>query len=218
MDLTTACNFRCTHCIDWDILNTRHKHEDEELRSSIRLMAERGLRSVILIGAGEPTVYPHFADFVGFLKQLELQVAIVSNGSRGEMLADAAAHLSERDWIRLSLDSGSNELFLTMHRPADPKHDLDSICQWVPRIKQRNPEARVGFSYIIFWSGVSRDDEKIHENIHEIVLATERAKRSEFDYIAFKPILERQEEGAEVMDPGKMGEETAAVIARMRAA
>lgn len=180
-------------------------------------MAERGLRSVILIGAGEPTVYPHFADFVGFLKQLELQVAIVSNGSRGEMLADAAAHLSEGDWIRLSLDSGSNELFLTMHRPADPKHDLDSSCEWVPRIKQRNPEARVGFSYIIFWSEVSRDDEKIHENIHEIVMAAERAKQYQFDFIAFKPVLERRPEGAEVMDPAKSDAAMESVVSRIRA-
>jgi pyruvate-formate lyase-activating enzyme len=217
LDLTTACNFRCTHCIDWDILNTRHKHQDEELRSSIRLMAERGLRSVILIGGGEPTLYPRFADFVGFLKELELQVAIVSNGSRGEMLADAAAHLSERDWIRLSLDSGSNELFVKMHRPTNPKDDLDAICEWVPRIKQRNPEARIGFSYIIVWSGASRDDEKIHENIHEIVMAAERAKKYQFDFIAFKPVLERRPEGAEVMDPVKSDAAMESVVSRIRA-
>src|SRR5262245_1961570 len=58
LDLTTACNYRCDHCIDWDILNTKHRHDEETLRSSIITMVERGLRSVILIGGGEPTIYP----------------------------------------------------------------------------------------------------------------------------------------------------------------
>jgi len=64
LDLTTACNYRCDHCIDWDILNTKHRHDEETLRSSIITMVGRGLRSVILIGGGEPTIYPGFSDFV----------------------------------------------------------------------------------------------------------------------------------------------------------
>jgi hypothetical protein len=126
--------------------------------------------------------------------------------------------MDERDWIRLSLDSGSNELFVAMHRPAKKDLDLDAICEWIPRIKQASPRVRVGFSYIIVWQGATRDDESIQENIHEIELAAERAKRSGFDYIAFKPVLERQQSGAEVMDPAKIERESAAVIARIREA
>jgi sulfatase maturation enzyme AslB (radical SAM superfamily) len=218
LDLTTACNYRCTHCIDWDMLNTRHKYREEELRSSLRLMQERGLRSVILIGGGEPTLYPRFADFVAYLKDLGLQVAVVSNGSRGRVLLDAVPPLDERDWIRLSLDAGSNELFVKMHRPADPAIDLDAICAWVPRIKRANPRVRVGFSYIITWGGASRDGNEILENVHEIEMAAERARDSGFDYIAYKPVLERQPDGAEVMDPDKARTDLEAMVARIRGA
>jgi sulfatase maturation enzyme AslB (radical SAM superfamily) len=217
LDLTTACNYRCTHCIDWDILNTKHKHREAELRAAMAQMAETGLRSVILIGGGEPTLYPGFADFVAYLKQLRLQVAIVSNGSRGDRLLAAAAHMAEQDWIRLSLDSGSNELFRAMHKPVDPKCDLDAICSWIPKIKAANPAVRCGFSYIITWQGSSREENALHENIHEIAMAAERAKAAGFDYIAFKPVLERQSDGAEVMDPGKTASDLAEVIARIRA-
>jgi sulfatase maturation enzyme AslB (radical SAM superfamily) len=216
LDLTTACNYRCTHCIDWDILNTSHKHREAELRSSIALMAERGLRSVILIGGGEPTLYPKFADFVKFLKELDLQVAIVSNGSRGDRLVEAVQYMGPRDWIRLSLDSGSNELFVAMHKPIVPNLDLDLVCSWIPKIKERNPQVRVGFSYIIVWGGATRSEEKILENVHEIVLAAQRAKSSGFDYIAFKPVLERQDNGAEVMDPAKAEASTRPMIERIR--
>lgn len=216
LDLTTACNFRCTHCIDWDTLNTPHKFREAELRGGLQRMRERGLRSVILIGGGEPTLYPRFAEFVGWLKQLGLQVAIVSNGSRGRVLAEAAPHLDERDWIRLSLDAGSNELFAAMHNPVRPDIDLDVICSWVPRIKEANPRVRVGFSYIIVWSGASREEKALHENVHEIVAATERARHAGFDYIALKPVLERRPGGAEVMDPEKAEHETAVVVGRIR--
>jgi hypothetical protein len=218
LDLTTACNFKCTHCVDWDMLNTRHKYQAQELRDSLSLMAQRGLRSVILIGGGEPTLYSGFADFVRYLKSLALEVAIVSNGSRGHVLLDAAPALDERDWIRLSLDSGSNELFVKMHRPADPAIDLDAICAAVPEIKRANPRVRVGYSYIITWSGASRDGNEILENVHEIELAAARARRYGFDYIAFKPVLERQPDGAEVMDPARVRAGVEVMIARIRGA
>lgn len=218
LDLTTACNYRCTHCIDWDILNTKHRLVEQDLRASIGLMAERGLKSVILIGGGEPTLYPGFADFVAFLKELRLQVAVVSNGSRGDRLLEASRHMDEGDWIRLSLDSGSNELFAAMHKPVKKEITLDSICEWMPRIKETNPKPRLGFSYIIVWQGASREDNDLHENIHEIVEAAGRAKEYRFDYISFKPVLERQPDGAEVMDPSKIAQETAEVVARIRAA
>ena len=89
LDLTTACNFRCTHCIDWDVLNGRERHAAEDLFASLRAMAADGLASVILIGGGEPTLHPLFLETVQLLKQeLGLAVAIVSNGSRGERLVE----------------------------------------------------------------------------------------------------------------------------------
>ncbi len=216
LDLTTACNYACTHCIDWDILNTRHKYKEAELRDSMRLMTERGMRSVILIGGGEPTLFPRFGEFVRFLKELDLQVSIVSNGSRCDRRAEAVVHMDERDWIRLSLDSGSNELFVKMHNPVNKKLNLDDICEGVADVKRANPGVPVGFSYIIVWSGASRDNEEICENIHEIVQAAERAKRYGFDYISLKPILEREADGAEVMDPAKARNQIAPIVKRIR--
>jgi len=216
LDLTTACNYRCDHCIDWDILNTKHRHDEETLRSSIITMVERGLRSVILIGGGEPTIYPGFSDFVRFLKDLELQVAVVSNGSRGDKLLEIAELLEERDWVRLSLDAGSNELFRAMHKPVKKSLTLDEICAWIPKIKGRNPRFQIGYSYIIVWNGASRDDVAIQENVHEVVMATKRARDAGFDYIALKPVLERGEDGAEVMDP-QAARDLERVVARIRA-
>ena len=214
LDLTTACNYACDHCIDWDILNSKEKHEDDQLRASIERMAERGLRSVILIGGGEPTLYPGFVEFVAFLKQLDLSVSVVTNGSRGDRILQAAKHFTKGDWVRLSLDSGSNDVFQRMHHPSKKSLTLDEICSWIPKIKAANPDLQMGFSFVITWVGGSRGEVKIVENIHEMVMASKRASDAMFDYISFKPFLERQENGAEVMDPAKSEAELRAVVAR----
>ncbi len=219
LDLTTACNYRCDHCIDWDILNSGVKHNEDELRASLREMAARGLRSVILIGGGEPTVYPRFVEIVRFLKQeLRQQVAVVSNGSRSDRILEAAEHLGPGDWVRLSLDSGADETFQKMHKPRQPV-TLDQICEWVPKIKDKNPSFQMGFSFIVTWKGAQRDDTKIVENIDELVLAAERARRYRFDYISIKPFLVRAEEnGSEVMDPKRAQEQLDVIVAKIRSA
>ncbi len=215
LDLTTACNYRCDHCIDWDILNSKVRHEEQIVRDSIARMAERGLQSVILIGGGEPTIYPGFVSIVPFLKELGLQVAIVSNGSRNDRLLKVIEYMDEGDWIRLSLDSASNDLFEKMHRPKNRKVTLDLICDGVPLLKEKNPKVPIAFSFIITWKGALRDDVAIHENLHEIYEAAERAKRSKFDYISYKPFLERTESGSEIMSPEK-AENKRQVVARIK--
>jgi hypothetical protein len=217
LDLTTACNYRCDHCIDWDVLNSQQRYREETLRASISTLAARGLRSVILIGGGEPTLHPGFAGFVAFLKDAGLDVAVVTNGSRGDRLLEIAEALGERDWMRLSLDAGSDATFRAMHRPVRKDLGLDEVCSWVPRIKARNPRFRVGYSYVIVWRGAARDGVALVENVDEIALATARARSEGFDYISFKPVLERAGDGAEVMAPDRAGEALAGVVARIRA-
>lgn len=205
LDLTTGCNFRCSHCVDWDNLNTGIHHDDRQLFESLSSLIAQGLRSAILIGGGEPTVHRGFCAVVRFLKEHGVQVGIVSNGSRGEVLEEAALTLTSGDWIRLSLDSGRNQTFLTMHRPRNAKMTLECICASVPRIRRANPQVQVGFSFIITWDGAKRTkDVSIVSNLDEIVPATRLAQDYQFSYISFKPFLTRFPDGAEVMNPAAM--------------
>lgn len=200
LDLTTACNYHCDHCVDLDILNTGIRYDHDKLKDSLALMAKKGLRSVIVIGGGEPTIYPGFKDVMRFMKGLGLQVAIVTNGSGNARIAEIADCLGPKDWVRLSLDAGTDATFQVMHKPLKPV-SLDQICEGVPPIKKANPDFQVGFSYIITWKGAEVNDCAIHENLHEMVTAAERARRHRFDYISFKPFLTRAEaNNAEVVD------------------
>ncbi|MFA5098677.1 MAG: radical SAM protein [Candidatus Paceibacterota bacterium] len=202
LDLTTGCNYRCVHCIDADILNgTSHNHET--LMASLENMINCGLRSVIIIGGGEPTLYAKFENVVRFLKERGVQVAIVSNGSRNNVILNVIDCLDEKDWVRFSLDAGTNNTFTKMHRPRKII-TLDEICSWAPRIRNRNPKVPLGFSFLITWEGSKNSNgTNIIPNIGEIVEATRLAYEHEFNYISFKPFLVRQND-AEVMNPETM--------------
>jgi wyosine [tRNA(Phe)-imidazoG37] synthetase (radical SAM superfamily) len=202
LDLTTACNYRCDHCVDMDILNTGIRYDHDKLMSSITEMAGRGLRSVIVIGGGEPTIYPKFEEVIRHLKALDIKVGIVTNGSLPKKIRTVADVLGAGDWVRLSLDSGRNDTFAAMHKPGKNSLTLDWICENIKAIKDElKPTFSIGFSFIIVWKDCEANDTKIMENIDEIVMAAERAKRYGFDYISFKPFLTRAERNnAEIVE------------------
>ena len=193
LDLTTACNYACDHCVDMDILNTGIMYDDQKLFDSLALMRERGLRSVIVIGGGEPTVYPRFPEVIRHMKALGLKVGIVTNGSRMEKILEVADAFEAEDWVRLSLDSGSDATFQAMHKPKGRGITLDKICSGIRPVKERNPKVTLGFSFIIVWRDCTANEATIHENVHEMVEAAQRAKAAGFDYISFKPFLTRAE-------------------------
>lgn len=204
LDLTTACNYACAHCIDWDIINSGVKYEYDKLIQSLSNLIARGLRSVILIGGGESTLHPKFTEVVRFLKERHLQVAIVYNGSRSDRVHEIAEILTKGDWIRLSLDAGTDRTFQLAHRPKQPVK-LEEICSWIPKIRSQNPTLPIGFSFVVVWEGGSRSQiEKAVPNIDEIILAAKLARDSGFSYISYKPFLTRFPDGAEVMDPQEM--------------
>jgi hypothetical protein len=190
LDLTTACNYACDHCVDMDILNQGIRFEHDHLLDSITNLTARGLRSIILIGGGEPTVYPRFVQTVTHIKRLGLAIGIVTNGSRLDRVLDVANLFEEGDWLRLSLDSGTDATFQAMHKPRKPI-SLEQICAGVPPIKRANPRASIGFSYIITWKDCIANEATIHENIDEMVEAAALAKAHMFDYISYKPFLVR---------------------------
>ncbi|MHC4414302.1 MAG: radical SAM protein [Planctomycetota bacterium] len=216
LDLTTGCNYACDHCVDMDILNQPFKFKHESLLESLRIMAERGLRSVIVIGGGEPTLYRRFEEIIRYMKSLDLRIAVVSNGSGQAKIARIADCLDEEDWVRLSLDSGHDRTFQAMHKPKR-LITLEEICEAVPGIKDINDKFQFGFSFIITWKGAFINDTKIVENLDEIVLAAELARKNRFDYISVKPFLTRApENNAEIVDLQDTDSHFEHVLSRIR--
>ncbi len=201
LDLTTACNSDCPGCIDFAILNQKETHNYAQLLETIQYMISRGLRSVILIGGGEPAIHPKFREVVHFLKDHGLQVAIVSNGLFHAPILDVASLLTPPDWLRISLDAGSDPTFQTLRRPRHPT-TLEEVCSLAREIRELNPDLPIGYSFVVSWPGAkdTRGD-PLPQNIDEIVLAAELAEASGFSYISVKAYLQRSLTGSEAIDP-----------------
>lgn len=204
LDLTTACNFQCGHCIDLGMINSKGKYDHDTLLVSLTNMIEHGLCSVIIIGGGEPTLYPRFVEIVRFLKNRGIKIAISSNGSQGKVLYSIIKYLKpeDKDWLRLSLDAGINDTWQKIHKPVS-KNTLEEICAWVPKMRNLNPQLSIGFSFVITWGKVKNEKRgDVVENIDEIITATKLARKYGFSYISLKPFLTRFESNSvETINP-----------------
>ncbi|HWR67424.1 MAG TPA: radical SAM protein [Desulfomonilia bacterium] len=192
LDLTTACNFSCPHCVDSRLLNTGDYLDLETIKKSIDTLQKNGLRSVILIGGGEPTIHKNFENIVRFSKDRGLQLGVATNGSRLDRVSAVAEVLQEGDWLRISLDAGRESTFFKSHRPRG-RLSLESILGGVRDIKKINPKIQTGYSYVIVWGGIVVNGYELTPNVDEMDQAVKNAREYSFDYVSFKPCLLRLE-------------------------
>jgi len=192
LDLTTACNFSCPHCVDSRLLNTGDYLDIDTVKRSMETLQKNGLRSVIIIGGGEPTIHKNFGEIVRYASDRGLQIGIVTNGSRLDKVVAVADALKEGDWLRLSIDAGKESTFFKSHRPRG-RTSLESILQSVREVKKANPKINIGYSYVIVWGGITINNYELCPNVDEMAQAVILAKEYSFDYVSFKPCLLRVE-------------------------
>ena len=192
LDLTSSCNFACPHCVDSTIINTGAALELNTVKETLDTLTDRGLLSVILLGGGEPTLHKDFGTIVRYIKSKGLQLGIVTNGSRLTQVAHIADLLEKEDWLRISLDAGSEETFVKSHKPKIAV-TLQEILVNAKEIKKRNPLITLGYSFVIVWEGLYIGDQQLFQNIDEMPEAVKLAAEHSFDYISFKPCLIRLE-------------------------
>lgn len=190
LDLTTACNFSCPHCVDWQITNTGQSLKAEEVKQSIDTLKSKGLLSIILLGGGEPTLYKNFSEIVEYIKDKGLQLGIVTNGSRLSKIREVAGRFGKHDWVRLSLDAATQKTFERLHRPRKQVL-LSEILKEAEKLKKINPDVSLGYSFVIMWEGLEFNGQPLQPNLEEMTLAVELAAKHGFDYISFKPCLIR---------------------------
>lgn len=203
LDLTTACNFQCPHCIDMDIINTGKMLDLAYIKALLADWGKKGLKSVILIGGGEPTLYPYFGEVVRFLKRMAFRVGIVSNGTMLKKIEEVLQILGKKDWLRFSLDAGTDETFQKLHRPR-VQANLTEIMAGVRRIRQKNHDLQIGYSFLIIGRGRKAGGVKLIENIKEIVPAAKLAKENGFSYLSLKPFISPEGERATVIPPADL--------------
>jgi len=172
-----ACNHRCTFCaVDYIGYKTRHLDKDLLIRR-VTEMAERGVKSVMYAGEGEPLLHRHIGEIVVQTQKAGIDVALTTNAVAlhepliREMLPSVT-------WIKASVNAGTRDTYAAVHQTkAD---DFDRVFRNLAKaaeVKQASHyTCTIGVQMVL-----------LPENQHEAVTFAKRAKDAGADYVVIKP-------------------------------
>ncbi len=78
VEFSLRCNFNCPYCYVPEKF-LKNELTPEEIRSGIKQAKELGARKIIILG-GEPMIYPYIMDMIKFIKDLDLDIELFTNG------------------------------------------------------------------------------------------------------------------------------------------
>ena len=172
VDITSNCNLNCPYCIDRYALR-RGELPTERLLMLLDELKEVGIRSIVYFGGGEPLVHPGVSQVLLKTRQLDIDLAVNTNGVLLEKYLDIIGETSS--WTRISVDAGTREVYNRVHR-LESGNLFDRIIRSVERLATQ-AKGTVGLSFVL-----------MQENIEDIYTAAKVAKSSGCDFVQFKPM------------------------------
>lgn len=172
-----SCNHRCTFCaVDYIGYQSVFLEKNIILRD-ISQMSQRGLKSVICSGEGEPLLNKDLPDIVNGIKACGVDVAMSTNGvlfSR-EKLLDCLASFT---WVRYSIASMEEDSYHKIQRgkEGDLKQVKENLAEAVRIKNDRKLKTTLGVQCLLLPDNVSQISDMARE-LHEIGV----------DYLTIKP-------------------------------
>lgn len=121
------CNCKCTYCSLW----TQKSQPEFAIRSNIREMCSSGRLDPTACfewGGGESTILPEFEETASWLLQAGYQQGFFTNGLVYSPAIEEALRQG-KGWLRISLDSGSAEVF----RQVKGVNAFNLVCNHIRR-------------------------------------------------------------------------------------
>lgn len=134
---TTRCNFKCWYCVG------RHMKQDDIDIDNFASMLDNfpELKTIALVGEGEPLLHKDFFKMAGMAKDRGIRVMIISNGSAFSQSVIRQLCETEVAYVSISIDSYDEETF------ADSRIEgkLGKIWQGIRNLRDYRDSN--GFSY-----------------------------------------------------------------------
>lgn len=92
IECSRVCNFQCPYC--YQDVDANNELTLDEIYQLIQQARELGAQGIIILG-GEPMIYPHIFDVIGFIREQGMGVELFTNGSNID--AENAQRLFELD-------------------------------------------------------------------------------------------------------------------------
>lgn len=177
LSVSRACNHRCVFCAVDYLGYDSEKIQMKGLESFIAEAARRGVKSMMLAGAGEPLLHDDINDIVCMIRQAGIDVAMTTNGVL--FTEDRAnACLPHMDWIRFSVNAGTAKGYADVHSAKEI--DFDAVLNNIQTaVRVRNDK---GFACTIGVQLVL-----LPQNKGDLICLAERLRSIGVDYFSIKP-------------------------------
>ncbi len=185
---TNYCNHKCSWCyINWhqagklsDRSGTTNEkslkavNADNRLIEAVGEARQMGLKSVTIVGDGEPTMHPKFVFMLDKLGEMGLDVGIFTNMSaRKTSVIDSL--IKNCFFVRCSIDAASPETHAAMHGTDDFARVIENLRYLVEK-RANNPSLTIGVQFVVN-----------HHNYKELPSAAAFYRDIGVDYFTAKP-------------------------------
>lgn len=172
-----SCNHRCRFCAV-DYIGYKPIFLGEEvLKTTLRDMAAKGVRSVMFAGEGEPLLMKGLGACINYAKSLGIDSAITTNATplTEKFLEEALASVS---WIKASVNAGEGEAYAAIHgtKAADFERVMGNLERAARYRREHKLRTALGAQAVL-----------IPENVDNIEMLCSRAKQIGLDYVVVKP-------------------------------
>ncbi|MBW1705128.1 MAG: radical SAM protein [Deltaproteobacteria bacterium] len=194
VDPTNVCNFNCVWCNAEFIRKKRKRALSKKMLTGLADFLPHwgqgssgfkpGVESVCVAGGGEPLLNPATGDFIDRLIANEIEVGIVTNGSR---LIENIDALSQCTWVGVSMDAGASKTFDKLKGLRPDKKYFDGIIEGIAVLTDyaKRQNSQLGLKHPAY--GVSYKYLLYKDNISEVYQAAKLAKEIGCKNIHFRP-------------------------------
>lgn len=183
IDPSNLCNHDCIWCINEGFRKKKPQVLERDLMCRIiKELAEFGVRAVTFTGGGEPLTNPATIAGLYEITKNGMEAALVTNGA----LIDeekCRAIVQTCQFVRISLDAGSDEIYQQFHRPKNPSTDsysrvIENLKILVETRKQLGKSLQIGTAFLV------------HPlNYHQIFDTARLVRELGVDYIQIRPVF-----------------------------
>jgi radical SAM protein with 4Fe4S-binding SPASM domain len=195
VDVTRRCNLRCPGCrfhsSDLDMPGPGNQAvKDLPLTLFQKLCNElksMDTHAIILIGEGEPFLYPQIFDCIDIAKSADLHVTLLTNGTLLNEKNIQALLDSQLDILKVSLWASSMEEYQQNYPGVNPEY-FNKIVKGLNLIFQAKKDYKSSYPSVTLHHPITR------QNYHDIDAMIDLAHRTGCNTLSFSPFKNRRGE------------------------
>ena len=186
--ISGTCNHRCIFCaVDYMEYQPRMLDADVLIKN-LKILGQKGLKSIIYAGEGEPMVHPSAPEIINQTKAAGIDAAVSTNGvlfTRPKL--DVC--LQSLTWVRYSIAGATDVTYEKIHQCAkgDLRRALTNMQDAVEVKRAKKLNVTLGAQLLL-----------LPENKNEVVTLAKMMREIGFDYFTVKPFSQHPQSKAKL--------------------